>query len=240
MLEIEDLHISYDDAPAVWEVTLSIREGQLISVLGPNGAGKTTLIKAIARLLPVRKGSIRFEGQDITSMSARDVGALGLALIPEGRRLFTSMTVEENLEIGCYRRQSRQHRAQSLDQVYSIFPILSERRRQIAGTMSGGQQQMVAIGRALMARPKLLLIDEPSLGLAPIVVGQVFDTLKLIHQAGVSMLLIEQNAVKALDIAQYAYVLEGGRVVAEGQAETMLAEPRIRRAYLGLDSSDAS
>jgi branched-chain amino acid transport system ATP-binding protein len=237
MLEIEDLHVSYDDAPAVWEVTLSIREGQLISVLGPNGAGKTTLVKAIARLLPVRKGSIRFEGQDITSMSARDVGALGLALIPEGRRLFASMTVEENLEIGCYRRQSRQHRTQSLDQVYSIFPILSERRRQIAGTMSGGQQQMVSIGRALMARPKLLLIDEPSLGLAPIVVGQVFDTLKLIHQAGVSMLLIEQNAVRALDIAQYAYVLEGGRVVAEGKAETMLSEPRIRRAYLGLDAN---
>jgi branched-chain amino acid transport system ATP-binding protein len=237
MLEIEGLHVSYDDAPAIWDVTVSIRQGQLISILGPNGAGKTTLVKATARLLPVQKGSIRFEGCDITSMSARDVGALGLALIPEGRRLFTSMTVEENLEIGCYRRQSRVFRKESLDQVYGIFPILRERRRQVAGTMSGGQQQMLSIGRALMARPKLLLIDEPSLGLAPIVVTQVFETLKLIHQAGVSMLLIEQNAVKALEIAEYAYVLESGRIVAEGPAATMMSEPHIRRAYLGLDGN---
>lgn len=234
MLEITNLHVSYDDAPALWDVTLSIGRGELVSVLGPNGAGKTTLVKTIARLLPVRSGSIRFEGQDISTMSAREVGALGLALIPEGRRLFASMSVEENLEIGCYRREARAARQHSLDEVYGLFPILRERRRQIAGTMSGGQQQMVSIGRALMARPKLLLIDEPSLGLAPIVVAQVFETLGRIHQAGVSMLLIEQNVVRALDIAQRAYVIEDGRIVAQGRPEDLRKQSDIQHAYLGI------
>ena len=236
MLEATGLHVGYGDAPVLWDVNLTVREGELVAVVGPNGAGKTTLVNALARLLPIRRGQLLFDGRDATRMTAQEMNANGIAIIPEGRRLFVHMTVEENLEIGCYRRDIRHSRRQGLDRVYATFPILGERRRQIAGTMSGGQQQMIAIGRALMAQPKLLLVDEPSLGLAPVVVEQVFDVLRDIHGAGVSMLLIEQNVSKALDVAQRAYVLENGRIAGEGKPASLLALPALRAAYLGLDA----
>ncbi len=233
MLEAEGLHVGYGDAPALWDVSLTVGKGELVAVVGPNGAGKTTLINAIARLLPIRPGRLRLDGVDVTHTTPQEVCQGGVSIIPEGRRLFGGMTVEENLEIGCYRRAARRARSESLERVYAIFPILSERQRQLAGSLSGGQQQMLAIGRALMARPRLLLVDEPSLGLAPAVVDQVFDVVQAIHRDGVSILLIEQNAAKALEIAGRAYVLEGGRVVSEGRPGELLAQSHIREAYLG-------
>jgi len=236
MLEAKGLHVGYGDAPALWDVSLSVGAGEIVSVLGPNGAGKTTLVNAIARLLPIRRGSLRFDGAEVTAANAQEMCNRGVALIPEGRRLFTRMSVEENLELGSYRRAARSARAEMIERVYAMFPILAERRRQLAGTMSGGQQQMLAIGRALMAQPKLLLIDEPSLGLAPLIVEQVFATIRTIHASGVSILLIEQNVTKALDLVERAYVLEGGRIVAEGRPDQLRAEPHIRAAYLGADA----
>ena len=233
MLEIESLCVNHGLASALTKVSLDLQQGELVAVIGPNGAGKTTLVNAIARLLPVRAGKIMFEGEDVTGLSPLELGERGIALIPEGRRLFTSMTVEENLEIGCYRKSVRRHRERSLERVYQMFPILAQRRRQIAGTMSGGQQQMVAIARALMAEPRLLLIDEPCLGLAPIVVNQVFETIDAIRATGVSILLIEQNAVRALKIAGRAFILDCGSVVAHGTPEALEAEGEIRAAYLG-------
>ena len=236
MLEAKGLHVGYGDAPALWDVSLKVGAGECVSVLGPNGAGKTTLVNAIARLLPIRQGSLLFDGAEVTAANAQEMCNRGVALIPEGRRLFTRMTVEENLELGSYRRAARAAREQGRERVYAMFPILAERRRQLAGTMSGGQQQMLAIGRALMAQPKLLLIDEPSLGLAPLIVEQVFATIKQIHASGVSILLIEQNVTKALDLVERAYVLEGGRIVAEGKPAELRAQPHIRAAYLGADA----
>ncbi len=233
MLEARDLNVSYGDAPALWDVSIAVHGGEIVSVVGPNGAGKTTLVNAIQRLLPIRRGYLGLDGEDVTRSTAQDLSRRGVAIIPEGRRLFTGMTVEENLELGCYRREARRFRAEGLERVYAMFPVLKQRRRQSAGTLSGGQQQMVAIGRALMARPRLLLIDEPSLGLAPLVVDQVFDAIRAIHAEGVSILLIEQNAAKALASAQRAYVLEGGRIVAEGRPADLLSQPHIREAYLG-------
>jgi branched-chain amino acid transport system ATP-binding protein len=236
MLEANGLHVGYGDAPALWDVSLSVGAGEIVSVLGPNGAGKTTLVNAIARLLPIRRGTLRFDGAEVTAATAQEMCNRGVAIIPEGRRLFTRMSVEENLELGSYRRAARSARSESIERVYAMFPILAERRRQLAGTLSGGQQQMLAIGRALMAQPKLLLIDEPSLGLAPLIVEQVFATIRAIHASGVSILLIEQNVTKALDLVERAYVLEGGRVVAEGRPDQLRAEPHIRAAYLGADA----
>jgi branched-chain amino acid transport system ATP-binding protein len=236
MLSVANLDVGYGDAPVLWDVSMTVNSGELVAVVGPNGAGKTTLVNTLARLLPVRKGQITLAGRDVTRDSPQDVCDGGLAIIPEGRRLFVKMTVEENLELGCYRRAVRGSRREGLDRVYAMFPILKERRHQIAGTMSGGQQQMVAIGRALMAQPKVILVDEPSLGLAPIVVEQVFEVLRDINRHGVSMLLIEQNVNRALEIAQRAYVLENGRIVAEGAPQALLARPEIRAAYLGIDT----
>ena len=233
MLEAEGLHVGYGDAPALWDISLTVGDGELVAVVGPNGAGKTTLINTLARLLPIRRGGLRLDGVDVTRATPQEVCQQGVAIIPEGRRLFGGMTVEENLELGCYRRAARRARSESLERVYAIFPILRERHRQLAGSLSGGQQQMLAIGRALMARPRLLLVDEPSLGLAPAVVDQVFEVVQAIHRDGVSILLIEQNAAKALEIAGRAYVLEGGRVVSEGRPGELLAQSHIREAYLG-------
>jgi len=233
MLEAKALRIAYGDAVAVWDVSLSLAAGEFVCIVGPNGSGKTTLVNAIARLLPIQSGSLQLDGEDITGVGAKELCNLGVALIPEGRRLFGGMTVEENLEIGCYRPAARSFRDESLSQVYDIFPILRERRLQRAGTLSGGQQQMVAIARALMAKPGILLIDEPSLGLAPAIVEQVFDVIRTIHQRGISILLIEQNVAQALRVAQRAYVLEGGRIVAEGMPDDLLSRPHIREAYLG-------
>jgi len=234
MLEARGLDVAYGDAPALWDVSLKVGKGELVSVVGPNGAGKTTLVNAIARLLPIRGGSLWLEETDVTHTLARDMCARGVAIIPEGRKLFSSMSVEENLEMGCYRAGARRFRDETLDRVYGLFPMLRERRTQAAGTLSGGQQQMVAIGRALMARPRLLLIDEPSLGLSPKIVEEVFEVIRAIHAEGVSVLLIEQNAAKALALAERAYVMEGGRIVSEGKPADLLAQPDIREAYLGL------
>ena len=233
MLTLENLDVYYGEARALANVSLTLGQGEIACVIGPNGAGKTTLVNALARLLPVRAGRIHLGGEDITHLTPQQLADRGLALIPEGRRLFTTMTVEENLELGCYRPAARVHRAQGLDEIYAMFPILRERRWQIAGTLSGGQQQMVAIGRALMARPKLLLIDEPSLGLAPVVIAQVFETIKAIHASGVSILLIEQNAAKARSVSQRAYVLDCGAIVAQGSPEELRQSSEINAAYLG-------
>ena len=236
MLEAKALKIAYGDAVAVWDVSLTVGPGELVCIVGPNGAGKTTLVNAIARLLPIQSGSLQLEGKDIAHLGAKDICNLGVALIPEGRRLFGGMTVDENLEVGCYRPAARPFHNESLARVHEIFPILRERRLQRAGTLSGGQQQMVAIGRALMAKPRLLLIDEPSFGLAPSVVEQVFGVIRAIHEAGMSILLIEQNVAQALLVAQRAYVLEGGRMVSEGVPDELLRQPHIRTAYLGANT----
>ncbi len=235
MLEVRSLNVSYGDAPALWDISLTVGAGELVSVVGPNGAGKTTLINSIARILPSRGGSLWLNGAEVTAVPSQAMCELGVALIPEGRRLFVGMTVEENLEMGCYRPAARIHRVQGLERVYEIFPILKERKRQIAGTLSGGQQQMLAVGRALMARPKLLLVDEPSLGLSPLITEQLFEVLKKIHADGMSMLLIEQNVGIALEIAERVYVLEGGRIASEGKPKELLATRHIREAYLGED-----
>jgi branched-chain amino acid transport system ATP-binding protein len=234
LLEARNLAIAYGDATAVWDVSLDVDDGEVVSVIGPNGAGKSTLINSVAGLLRWRSGSLRTAGVDLAAVPAHHVCRHGIALVPEGRRLFTRMSVEENLEMGCYRGEARGARRSSLDRVYTLFPILRQRRRQIAGSLSGGQQQMVAIGRALMARPRLLLLDEPSLGLAPAVVDQVFETLRVIHAEGVAVLLVEQNVARALELADRAYVLEQGRIVAAGAPATLLAQARIQEAYLGL------
>jgi branched-chain amino acid transport system ATP-binding protein len=236
LLEARRLAIAYGDAPAVWDASLGVEEGEVVAVIGPNGAGKSTLINAVAGLLRWRSGDLRFAGGDLAGVPPHLVCRRGIALVPEGRRLFSRMSVEENLEMGCYRAEARRARGPSLDRVYALFPILRERRRQIAGSLSGGQQQMVAIGRALMARPRLLLLDEPSLGLAPAVVDQMFETIRTIHAEGVAILLVEQNVARALEIADRAYVLEEGRIVVEGTPAALLGDSRIQHAYLGLSA----
>ncbi|MBN9089538.1 MAG: ABC transporter ATP-binding protein [Reyranella sp.] len=234
MLEARNLHIGYGDAPAVWDVSLDVDGGEIVSVIGPNGAGKTTLINAIAGMLRSRRGTLRFDGADMTRVSAHAYCGHGIALVPEGRRLFAKMSVEENLELGCYLPAARVARAQSLDRVYGLFPILRDKRRQLAGELSGGQQQMVAIGRALMARPRIVLFDEPSLGLAPTIVDDMFEIIARVRAEGAAVLLVEQNVLKALEIADRAYVLEQGRIVAQGLPADLLKQPQIREAYLGV------
>jgi len=234
LLEARNLHIGYGDAPAVWDVSLDVDGGEIVSVIGPNGAGKTTLINAVAGMLRCRQGSLRFDGTDMTRVSAHAYCGHGIALVPEGRRLFAKMSVEENLELGCYLRAARGLRAESLERVYGLFPILRDKRRQPAAELSGGQQQMVAIGRALMARPRIVLFDEPSLGLAPTVVDDMFEIIARVRDEGTAVLLVEQNVLKALDIADRAYVLEQGRFVAQGLPADLLKQPQIREAYLGV------
>jgi branched-chain amino acid transport system ATP-binding protein len=234
LLEARHLAIAYGDAPAVWDASLHVEEGQLVSVIGPNGAGKSTLVNTIAGLLRARSGELRFADVDLATVRPHVVCRHGIALVPEGRRLFARMSVEENLDVGCYRGPARRVRAETLERVYRLFPILRERRRQLAGSLSGGQQQMVAIGRALMARPRLLLLDEPSLGLAPTVVDQMFAIIRAIHDEGVAILLVEQNVVRALEIADHVYVLEEGRVVTEGPPSALRQDARVQEAYLGL------
>jgi branched-chain amino acid transport system ATP-binding protein len=241
LLEIQGLAVAYGDAPAVWDASLEVASGEMVAVIGPNGAGKSTLVNTIAGLQRARAGELRFNGIDLRAVAPHLVCRHGIALVPEGRRLFAGMSVEENLDIGCYRGEARGERATTLERVYQLFPILRERRRQRAGALSGGQQQMVAIGRALMARPRLLLLDEPSLGLAPAVVDSMFETIHAIHAEGVAVLLVEQNVARALDLADRAYVLEEGRVVAGGAPAELRQHSRIREAYLGLrDGGDPS
>jgi len=233
MLEVERIQVSYGAAPAISEVSIRIGAGELVCVIGPNGAGKTTLINAIAGLHRIESGALRLDGRDLSRLPQHAYCDRGIAIVPEGRRLFTGMSVRENLELGSYRRGARARRAESLERVCGVFPVLRERLAQPAGSLSGGQQQMLAIGRALMAQPRLLLLDEPSLGLAPAVVLAVFSVIKEINAGGVAVLLVEQSVAMALEIAARAYVLEEGRIAAEGRPDELLAQPHIRRAYLG-------
>ncbi|MBO9513571.1 MAG: ABC transporter ATP-binding protein [Variovorax sp.] len=234
MLEVCDLQVAYGAAPALWSVSLDVRPGELLCVVGPNGAGKTTLINTLAGLLRARGGSLCFDGHDITRLAPHRFCEAGIALVPEGRRLFTGMSVRENLELGSYLPHARARRRETLDEVIALFPVIREKLASPAGELSGGQQQMVAIARALMARPRLLLLDEPSLGLSPLIVHDMFAAIRRINAAGMSVLLVEQNVTMALDVSHRAYVLEEGRVVAEGAPDDLLARPEIQRAYLGV------
>jgi branched-chain amino acid transport system ATP-binding protein len=234
MLEVADIKVNYGAAPALWGVSLHVDKGELVCVVGPNGAGKTTLINAIAGMHRVREGKLRFNGADITQLASHRFCAAGIAIVPEGRRLFTGMSVFDNLELGSFIPGAKAHRRQSLEQVLALFPALQAKLQSAAGSLSGGQQQMVAIGRALMARPQLLLLDEPSLGLAPTVVLDMFRAIREINAQGTSVLLVEQNVAMAMELAHRAYVMEEGRMVAEGIASEMLDRPEIQKAYLGL------
>ena len=234
MLEVRDLQVAYGAAPALWGVSLDVRPGELLCVVGPNGAGKTTLINTIAGMLRARSGSIALDGLDITRLPPHRFCEAGIALVPEGRRLFAGMSVLENLEVGSYLPRAKAQRRDTLEQVMALFPVIREKLASPAGELSGGQQQMVAIARALMARPRLLLLDEPSLGLSPRIVHDMFAAIRRINADGISVLLVEQNVTMALEVSHRAYVLEEGRVVADGVPQELLARPEIRRAYLGV------
>lgn len=235
MLELKNIRVAYGQATALWNVSLSVGQGELLCVVGPNSAGKSTLINAIAGLHRIASGQLLLDGEEISRLPAHKFCDRGIALVPEGRRLFTDMSVRENLEMGSYRTDARRHRARALEQVCTLFPVLAERMAQPAGSLSGGQQQMVAIGRALMAQPRLLLLDEPSLGLAPAIVLDMFRAIRTIHAQGIAVLLVEQNVGMALDVAQRAAVLEEGHIVAAGTPADLMQQPELRRAYLGVD-----
>ena len=232
MLEVEDLHVYYGEIHALKGISFRVSEGEIVALLGNNGAGKTTTLKAVSGLLGPRGGDVRLDGASLAGVPAHRVVLKGITHVPEGRRIFNRLTVAENLEMGAYVRADRGV-AQDLDHVLTTFPRLKERRTQVAGTLSGGEQQMLAIGRALMARPRLLLLDEPSMGLAPVLVEQIFDTVQAINRQGVTILLVEQNASMALSIASRGYVLETGRVALQGSASDLAGNPEVRRAYLG-------
>ena len=234
MLEVRDLQVAYGQAPALWGVSFELRARELLCIVGPNGAGKTTLINTLAGMLRARDGRIAFEGRDITALPSHCFCEAGIAVVPEGRRLFGSMTVRENLEIGSVLPAAKARRARSLESVLALFPALEIKLAQAAGELSGGQQQMVAIGRALMACPRLLLLDEPSLGLSPLIVAELFAAIARVHAEGTAVLLVEQNVATALRVADRAYVLEEGRMVAEGTPDELMRRDEIRRAYLGV------
>jgi branched-chain amino acid transport system ATP-binding protein len=234
LLEADDLDVAYGAIRVVWGVSLQLNRGEVVSMIGPNGAGKTTTLKALAGLIPVRKGRIIFNGCDVTSEPAHERVRHRLCLIPEGRQLWPRMTVEENLLMGAFSPPLRGKAHQNLDRIYQMFPSLAERRRRACGTLSGGEQQMCAIGRGLMSEPLLLLLDEPSLGLAPMLVEQVFQMIGRIAAAGVSILLAAQNANEALQVSRSTYVMETGRVVLEGLSEELRTSDHVRRAYLGV------
>lgn len=238
MLEVRSISVSYGAAPALWDIDLDVAQGELVCVVGPNGAGKTTLINAVAGLHRVGGGRIRYQGEDITQLPPHRFCDRGIALVPEGRRLFTQMSVLDNLELGSFIRRAKVQRRQTLEHVLALFPALKAKLQQPAGSLSGGQQQMVAIGRGLMARPGLLLLDEPSLGLSPLVVQDMFNAIRQINQEGTSILLVEQNVSMAMALAQRAYVVEEGRISMQGSASELLQSPAIQRAYLGLGDGE--
>jgi branched-chain amino acid transport system ATP-binding protein len=233
VLRLEGVEAGYGDVTAVRAVSLEVRAGEIVALIGANGSGKTTTLRAISGLVPLRGGRVELEGRRIDGLGSATVVAAGVAHVPEGRQLFPTMTVQENLELGARTAEGRARRPETLARVFELFPRLAERRRQVAGTLSGGEQQMVAIGRALMARPRLLMLDEPSLGLAPVVVGSIFANLAAINRDGLTILLVEQNVLRALRLSHRAYVLENGTVTLAGPSPTLLADERIRRAYLG-------
>jgi branched-chain amino acid transport system ATP-binding protein len=235
MLTVEALDLFYGDAQALAGVSLEVPAGALVALIGANGAGKSTLIRAIAGMMAPRSGKIRFRGQDVTGKDSHFTCNLGIGQVAEGRQIFPSLSVEENLEVGALLPRARSHAKATMKDVFAIFPRLEERRRQIAGTMSGGEQQMLAIARCLMGRPELIMLDEPSLGLAPKVVQDVFRTIRLLNEErGLTVLLVEQNVAASLALAQNAYVLESGRIVLQGRGDELLRDDRVRQAYLGL------
>ncbi|MBS6194613.1 MAG: ABC transporter ATP-binding protein [Clostridiales bacterium] len=233
MLEIKDLEVSYGMIQAIKGVSFEVNQGEVIALIGANGAGKTTILHTITGLLAPKKGSVVFEGKEITKIPAHKIVSLGMAHVPEGRRVFADLSVYENLKMGAYTRKDKEEIEKSLDRVYERFPRLKERKNQMAGTLSGGEQQMLAMGRALMSQPKIILMDEPSMGLSPILVNEIFDIIQEVSKSGTTVLLVEQNAKKALSIADRAYVLETGKIVLDGKAEDLLNDDSIKKAYLG-------
>ena len=233
MLEIKDIEVYYVMIQAIKGVSFEVNEGEVVSLIGANGAGKTTILHTITGLISPKKGSVIFEGKDITKIPAHKIVSLGMAHVPEGRRVFAELSVYENLRMGAYTRKDKAEIAKTLEMVYKRFPRLEERKNQLAGTLSGGEQQMLAMGRALMSHPKIIVMDEPSMGLSPIFVNEVFDIIKEVSASGTTVLLVEQNAKKALSIADRAYVLETGKIVLEGDAKVLMNDESIKKAYLG-------
>ena len=234
MLRIENIDVAYGDVQVLHGMSLVVEEGEIVALVGANAAGKTTTINTVSGIIRPRTGSISFRGQRIDQLNPYDIVALGLVQVPEGRRLFPYMTVLENLELGAYSREARRQRGKTLEMVFGLLPILKERQDQIAGSLSGGEQQMLAIGRGLMALPRLLMLDEPSLGLAPLLVKQILDTVKDVNARGMTVLLVEQNVQHSLRLAHRGYVLENGRIVLEGKGEELLGDPHLKKAYLGM------
>ena len=233
MLKVDNINISYGAIHAIHDLSLEVNNGEIVTLIGANGAGKTSTLRAISGLNPIKSGEITYDGKVISNIGAHKIVSYGLSQVPEGRRVFGDQTIEENLLLGAYLRKSKSEIKASMEEVFTLFPRVKERRKQLAGTMSGGEQQMLAIGRALMAKPKLLLLDEPSMGLAPIVVEEIFEIIKNIRKSGTTILLVEQNANAALQIADRGYVLETGSVVLEGLAQDLLHDDSVRKAYLG-------
>jgi len=233
-LVVGELNVSYGKVQVLWDVTFEVERGRLVSIIGPNGAGKTTLIKTISGLLKPFKGRILFDEEEITGRPPHSIKKLGISTVPEGRGLFPNLTVKENLIMGSYIIKERERIRRALRFIYDLFPILSEREDQLAGSLSGGEAQMLSIARALMSEPKMLLFDEPSLGLAPMIVEKVFQVIKTLKQRGITILLVEQHVQHALELADYAYVLENGRIVLEGEGQELLENPHLKRHYLGL------
>lgn len=233
MLEVKDIEVYYGMIQAIKGISFEVNEGEVIALIGANGAGKTTTLHTITGLLSPKKGSVIFEGQDITKVPAHKIVSLGMAHVPEGRRVFAELSVYQNLKMGAYTRKDKAEIEETLQRVYKRFPRLEERKNQLAGTLSGGEQQMLAMGRALMSHPKIIVMDEPSMGLSPILVNEIFDIIKEVSASGTTVLLVEQNAKKALSIADRAYVLETGKIVLEGDAKELLNDDSIKKAYLG-------
>jgi len=238
MLSVRSLSAAYGDIQALWDVSLDVNEGEIVALIGSNGAGKTTLLRTIAGLHRPLAGTIQFEGRPLHTLPAYQIVERGVILIPEGRRLFCSLTVQENLELGAYSYHARNGRVQALQKVYELFPLLASRQRQRADTLSGGEQQMLAIGRAIMGQPRLLMLDEPSLGLGPLVVENIFRIIERMNRQGVTVFLIEQNARQALELAHRAYILEQGTIAGMGSGKALLSDHEIRQAYLGIAPSE--
>lgn len=234
MIELKDINAGYGQVQIVRDVSMNIDNNEIVALIGANGAGKSTIIKTISGMLPVSSGSIIFEGKRIENMPAHKIITNGIALVPEGRRLFPYMTVQENLELGAYVENNREKVQENMEWVFGLFPILQERRAQLAGTFSGGEQQMLTIGRALMSKPKFLMMDEPSLGLSPMIVDEVFKTVEVLQNEGVTILLVEQNVRKSLEIVNRGYVLEHGRIVLSGESTGLLEDENVKKAYLGM------
>jgi len=233
LLEIDDVHVFYDNIEALKGISLAVEARQIVTLVGANGAGKTTTLRAVSGLLHPRKGEIRFDGERLADYAPHEIATMGVLHVPEGRRIFARLTVDENLAMGAFTRSDRDLVAEDRERMLALFPRLRERLKQVAGTLSGGEQQMVATARALMGRPTLLLMDEPSMGLSPVMVEQVFETIRTINQQGVTILLVEQNALMALAIADHAYVMESGRIVLAGPGKELLDDEKVQRAYLG-------